>query len=44
MQQLRQYAETLVASAGQHNRKRLNVNANNSSERAEQEKNQSEIR
>jgi hypothetical protein len=34
----------LVASGGQRNRKRLNVNANNRSERAEQEKYQSEIR
>ena len=32
---LRQAATTLGASGGQHNRKRLNVNANNRSERAE---------
>jgi len=41
---LRQAATTLVASGGQRNRNRLNVNTNNRSERAEQEKNQSEIR
>jgi len=44
MQHLRQYAETLGASGGQNNRNRLNVNTNNRSERAEQEKYQSEIR
>jgi len=41
---LRQAATKLGASGGQQKRKRLNVNANNRSERAEHEKNQSEIR
>ena len=35
---LRQAATTLVASGGQRNRKRLNGNVNNRSERAEQRK------
>jgi len=43
-QQLRQYATTLGASGGRRQPKRLNVNANNRSERAEQGKYQSEIR
>ena len=40
---LRQAAGTLGASGEQRNRKRLKVNANNRSERAEQKKYQSEI-
>jgi len=42
--QPRQAAATLSASGGQHKRKRLKANASNRSERAEQEKYQSEIR
>ena len=38
MPPLRQAAIPLVASGGRRNRKRLDVNANNRSERAEQEK------
>ena len=44
MPQPREAATTLSASGGQRQPKRLNVNANNRSERAEQEKYQSEIR